>query len=161
MDGECRIMLICALIGAVGLFRLSCHVWNSGAQNAEPPGITVRSEILTIYASNTLIDFARAHPDIDSNDKLVRLIREAKLNVWFAVLARNHQADGKFVDILFAYRPGERPESFETTRAIHCALAGKPFDLDKAAVPAPEIQLLEDEMMVKEPVEGLRELLMH
>jgi hypothetical protein len=87
------------------------------------------------------------------------LIRKAKLNVWFAILARNHQADVKFVDILFTYRPGEHPESFETTRAILCALAGKPFDSDKAAVPAPEIQVLEDEMMEKEPVEGLQELL--
>jgi hypothetical protein len=71
MDGERRIMLICALIGAVGLFRLSCHVWNSSAGNAKQPGITVRSEILIIYASDTLIDFARAHPDIDSNHKLL------------------------------------------------------------------------------------------
>jgi hypothetical protein len=87
------------------------------------------------------------------------LIREAKLNVWFAVLARDHQADGKFVDIPFAYRPGEHPEPFDTTRAILCTLAGKPFDPDKAAVPAHEIQVLEDEMMEKEPIKGLQELL--
>jgi len=96
-------MAICTLMGAAGLFLFGRHVWNASAPEREPPGITVRSEILTIYAPKALIDFAKAHPEITTNDELVRLIRQAKLNVWFAIVARNHQANGNFADVAIWY----------------------------------------------------------
>jgi hypothetical protein len=45
------------------------------------PGITVRSEILTIYAPRALIIFAKSHPEIATNDELVKRIREDQLRV--------------------------------------------------------------------------------
>src|SRR5580693_8170669 len=111
-------MALCALLGVAGLFLFGRHVWNAGARQPEPPGITVRSEILTIYAPKALIDFAKAHPEITTNDELMRLIREAKLNVWFATLTRNHQANGFFTDVPVWYRPGARPECFDNAKAV-------------------------------------------
>jgi hypothetical protein len=99
MSVERLMMALCALIGAAALFFFGRHVWNSGAPQTEPPGITVRSEVLTIYAPQALVDFAKAHPEITTNDELVRLIREAKLNVWFASVARLHQANGNLADV--------------------------------------------------------------
>jgi hypothetical protein len=80
MRVERLIMALCALTGAAGLFLFGRHVWNAGAPREEPPGYTVRSEIRTIYAPKALIVFAKAHPEITTNDELVRLIRQAKLN---------------------------------------------------------------------------------
>ena len=97
------------------LFFFGRHVWNSGAPQLEPAGITVSSDVLTIYAPQALVDFAKAHPEITTNDELVRLIREAKLNVWFAIVGRLYQANGTFADVSASYRPGERPECFATT----------------------------------------------
>jgi len=64
------IMALCTLMGASGHFLFGRHVWNASAPQAELPGITVRSEILTIYAPKALIDFAKAHPEITTNDEL-------------------------------------------------------------------------------------------
>ena len=99
MRVERLIIALCALIGVAGLLFFGRHVWNASAPQRDPPGITVRSEILTIYAPKALIDFAKAHPEITTNDELVRLIREAKLNVWFASVARLHQANGNLADV--------------------------------------------------------------
>src|SRR6516225_5962258 len=109
MSVERLIMALCALMGTAGLFLFGRHVWNAGAPQTEPSGITIGSEIVTIYAPKALIDFAKAHPEITPNDELVRLIREAKLNVWFATVGRNHQASGIFSDLAVCYRPGKRP----------------------------------------------------
>jgi hypothetical protein len=87
MRVERPIMALCALLGVVGLFLFGRHVWNVSAPQTEPSGIAIRSEILTIYAPKALIDFAKAQPEITTNDELVRRIREAKLNVWFATVA--------------------------------------------------------------------------
>jgi hypothetical protein len=54
--------------------------------------MTVRSEIVTIYGPRGRIEIATAHAEIATNDQLVRLIREAKLNLWFARVVGNHQA---------------------------------------------------------------------
>ena len=89
-------MALCALIGAATLVLFGHHVWNAGAPQREPSGITVRSEILTIYAPRALIDFAKAQPGITTNDQLTRLICEAPIHIWFSIVARNHQADGNF-----------------------------------------------------------------
>ena len=124
MNIERLVIALGALIGAAGLFLFGRHVWNAGAPQTEPSGITIRSEILTIYAPKALIDFAKAHPEITTNDELVRLIREAKLNVWFATVTRLHQANGFFTDVPIWYRPGERPECFDNAKAVLLTLAG-------------------------------------
>ncbi len=162
MRVEQLILALCALTGVAGLFSFGRHVWKSSAPQAEPPGITVRSEVLTIYASKALIDFAKAHPEITTNDELVRLIREAKLNAWFATVTRNHQADGLFVDVPISYRPGERPECFDNVKAVLRTLAGNrpgPGTVDYAGYANAKIEVIEDAMMEMEPVEGLRQLL--
>ncbi len=135
------------------------QVWNAGARQREPPGITVRSEILTIYAPKALIDFAKAHPDITTNDELVRLIREAKLNVWFAIVARHHQANGFFTDVPIWYRPGERPECFDNTKAVLLTLAGNHPGPSTVDFTNAKTEIIEDAMMEMEPVDGLRQLL--
>jgi hypothetical protein len=159
MRVERPIMALCALMGVAGLFLFGRHVWNAGAPQTEPSGITTRSEILTIYASKALIDFARAHPEITTNDELVRLIREAKLDVWFAVVGRNHQANAHFTDVAVAYRPGERPECFDNTKAVLLALGGKRPGPGTVAFTNAKTAIIEDAMMGVEPVEGLRQLL--
>jgi hypothetical protein len=74
MKVEQMIMARCTLMGVAALFSFDRHVWKSGAHQTEPAGIALRSEILTIYAPKALIEFAKAHPEITTNDELVRLI---------------------------------------------------------------------------------------
>ncbi len=159
MNVERLVIALVAIIGVAGLFLFGRHVWNAGAQQREPPGLTVRSEILTIYAPKALIDFAKAHPEITTNDELVRLIREAKLNVWFAIVARNHQANGIVADIPIWYRPGERPECFDHAKAVLLALAGNRPGLGTVDYTNARTEVIEDAMMEMEPMEGLRQLL--
>jgi len=161
MRVERLIMAICTLMGAAGLFLFGRHVWNASAPEREPPGITVRSEILTIYAPKALIDFAKAHAEITTNDELVRLIREAKLNVWFATVIRNHQANGIFADVPIWYRPGERPECFDNAQVALLTLAGNPPGPVTVDNRNAKTEVIEDAMMEMEPMKGLRQLLTH
>jgi hypothetical protein len=146
-------------MGAAGLFLFGRHIWNANAPQTEPSGITVRSEILTIYAPKALIDFAKAHPEITTNDELVRLIREAKLNVWFAIAARHHQASGNFADVAISYRPGERPECFGDAKAVLLTLAGNPPVSGTVTYRNAKTEVIEDATMEMEPVDGLRQLI--
>jgi hypothetical protein len=157
-----RLMMpICALIGAAGLFLFGRHVWTASAPQPEPSGIADSSEILTVYAPQALIEFAKAHPEIATNDELVRLIREAKLNVWFATVARLHQANGFFTDIPIWYRPGERPECFDDAKAALRMLAGDRRGAGIVAYTNARTEVIDDAMMKIEPAEGLRQLLTH
>jgi hypothetical protein len=159
MRGERLIMALCALVGAAGLLLFGRHVWNARAPQTEPSGITIRSEILVIYAPKALIEFAKAHPEIATNDELLRLIRQAKLNVWFATVGRNYQANGKFAEVAMSYRPGERPECFDNTKAVLLTLAGNRSVPGTVAYRNAETEVIEDAMMEMEPVDGLRQLL--
>jgi hypothetical protein len=159
MRVERLIMALCALMGAAGLFFFGRHVWNASAPETEPSGVTIRSEVLTIYAPKALIDFAKAHHEITTNDELVRLIRQAKVNVWFAIVGRNHQANGNFTDVAYSYRPGERPEWFDTTKAVLLTLAGNRPGPGAVAYTSARIEVIEDAMMEMAPVEGLSQLL--
>ena len=89
----------------------------------------------------------------------MRLIREAKLNVWFAIVARNHQANGNFTDVAISYRPGERPECFDNTKAVLLTLAGNRPGPGTVAFTKAKTEVIEDAMMEMEPVDGLRQLL--
>src|SRR5271166_5743184 len=159
MRVERLIITLCALMGAAGLFLFARHVWNDSAPQSEPSGITIRSEILTIYAPKALIDFAKAHPEISTNDELVRLIREAKLNVWFATVARNHQANGNFADVPIWYRPGERPECFDIAKAVLLTLAGNRPGSGTVAYTNARTEVIDDAVIEMEPMEGLTQLL--
>jgi hypothetical protein len=159
MTAERLVIALGALIGAAGLFLFGRHVWNASVPQPEPSGIAIRSEILTIYAPKALIDFAKAHPEITTNDELVRLIREAKLNVWFATVTRLHQANGFFTDIPIWYRPGERPECFEHVKAVLLTLAGNRPGPGTVAYRNAKTEVIDDAMMKMEPAEGLRQLL--
>jgi hypothetical protein len=161
MRVERLITALGALIGAAGLFLFGRHVWNASVPQTEPSGITIRSEILTVYAPQALIEFAKAHPDIATNDELVRLIREAKLNVWFATVTRLHQANGFSTDIPIWYRPGERPECFDIAKAVLLALAGNPPRLGIMDYTNARTEVIDDAMMEMEPAERLRQLLTH
>ena len=157
--GERFAPALVALLGAMALFSFGRHVWNAGASRTEPPKLIVRSEFRTIYAPRRIIDFARAHPAIATNDELVRLVREARLEAWFGVVFRCYQSNGDVVDLPVAIRPGENPHDFENTRGVLCLLAG-----DTAGSPAGdptnlEIEVIEDALMSMEPVEGLRQVL--
>jgi hypothetical protein len=156
---ERLIIALCALIGVAGLLLFGRRVWNAGAPQTEPSGITVRSEMLTIYAPKALIDFAKVHAEITTNDELVRLIREAKLNVWFATVTRQHHANGIFADVPIWYRPGERPESFVDTKAVLLTLAGNRPRPGTTTYTNAKTEVIEDAMMEMEPVDGLRQLL--
>ena len=156
---ESFVLAFVALLGAMALVSFGRHVWNASVPRTEPSGIAVRSEILTIYAPKALIDFAKAHPETPTNDDLVRLIREAKLKVWFATVARNPQAGGIFADVAICYRPGERPECFDHTKGVLLTLAGhrpRPGTVDYTNA---TIEVIDDAMMEMEPMAGLRQLL--
>jgi len=159
MRVERLIMALCTLMGAANRFLFGRHVWNASAPQTEPSGITIRSEILTIYAPKALIDFAKAHPEITTNDELVRLIRKAKLNVWFAIVARLHQANGFFTDIPIWYRPGERPECFDDAKAVLPTLAGNHPGPGIMAYANARTEVIDDAMMEMDPAEGVRQLL--
>ena len=112
-----------------------------------------------IYAPKRIIDFAGAHPAIATNDELARLVRAAGLEAWFGVVFRCYQDNGDVVDISVAVRPGEHPQDFGNTRGVLGLLAG-----DAAGSPAAdrtnvEIEVIEDALMNREAVEGLRRVL--
>jgi hypothetical protein len=159
MRVERLIIALCALMGATGLFLFGRHLWDAGAAQQEPPGITVSSEIQTIYAPNALIDFAKAHPEITTNDELERLIREAKLNVWFATVTRLHRTSGFFTDIPIWYRPGERPECFDEAKAALRMLAGDRRGPGIMVYTNARTEVIDDAMMEMDPAEGVRQLL--
>jgi hypothetical protein len=159
MKVERLIMAVCALMGAAGLLLFGRHLWNASVPQPEPSGIAVRSEILTIYAPKALIDFAKAQAEITTNDELVRLIREAKLNVWFATVTRMHQANGFFTDVPIWYRPGERPECFGDVKAFLLTLGGNRPGPGTVAYTNTKTEVIDDAMMEMEPVTGLRQLL--
>ena len=148
-----------ALLGAMALVSFARHVWNAGASRSEPPGLTVRSEIRTVYAPKRIIDFARAHPAIATKDELVRLVREARLEAWFGVVFRCYQSNGDVLDLPVAVRPGEDPWFFENTRGVLCLLAGDAAGSPTADRTDVEIEVIEDALMNLEPVEGLRRVL--
>jgi hypothetical protein len=148
-----------ALLGAMALFSFGRHVWNAGASRSEPPCLTVRSEIRTVYAPKRIIDFAKAHPAIATNDELVRLVREARLEAWFGIVFRYYRGNGDVDDLPVAVRPGENPQDFESTGGVLCLLAG-----DAAGSPAAdrtnvEIDVIDEALMSMEPIEGLRRVL--
>ncbi len=91
----------------------------------------------------------------------MRLIREAKLNVCFATVTRNHQSNGMFADVAISYRPGEKNEYFDNAKAVLLTLAGNrpgPGIMDYTNA---RTEVIEDAMMEMEPMEGLRQLLAH
>ena len=159
MNVERLVIALGALIGAAALFFFGRHVWNSGAPQLEPAGITVSSDVLTIYAPQALVDFAKAHPEITTNDELVRLLREAKLNVWFATVTRHHQANALFADVGLWYRPGERPECFDHEKAVLLMLAGNRPGPGTVDLSNAKTEVVEDAMMELEPEDGLQQLL--
>jgi hypothetical protein len=148
-----------ALLGAMALVSFGRQVWQAGASRSEPPVLIIRSEFRTIYASKGVIDFARAHPAIATNDELVRLVREARLGAWFGVVFRTYQDNGDVVDIAMAIRPGERPGDFGNTRGVLCLLAGKPTGSPAVDRTSVEIEVIEDALMNMEPVDGLKRVL--
>jgi hypothetical protein len=160
MRVERLIMALCALIGVAGLFLFGRHVWNASAPQPEPSGITIRTEIVTIYAPKALVDFAKEHREITTNDELVRLIREAKLDVWFATVTRHHQANALFADVGLWYRPGERPECFDHEKAVLLTLAGNRPGPGTVDLSNAKTEVVEDAMMELEPEDGLQQLLL-
>src|SRR5262249_6472188 len=141
------VLAVVALIGAMALVSFGRHVWEAGASRNEPPGLIVRSEIRTIYAPRAIIDFARAHPAIATNDELVRRVREARLETWFGVVFRDYQSNGEVVDLPVAIRPGEDPLGFENTRAVLGLLAGYAARSPAADPADVEIEVIEDALM--------------
>ena len=152
-------MPICLLMAASGLFLFGRHVWHSGGHKTEMPGITVKSEILTIYAPSALIRFAKTHPEIATNDEPLQLLREEQLSLWFAVAVRNYQADGIVANVAASYRPGAMPEYFDNTKAVLLTLARNPPGPGAVDFTKAEIVVIEDTMMELGPVQGLRRLL--
>jgi hypothetical protein len=159
MRVERLIMAFCALLGVAGLLSFGRHVWNAGASRSEPSNLAVRWELRTIYAPRRIIDFARTHPALATNDELARLVREARLEAWFGVVFRCYQGNGDVVDLPVAVRPGEHPGFFENTRDVLCLVAGDAAGSPTADPTDVEIEVIEDALMDMEPVEGLRRVL--
>jgi hypothetical protein len=142
----------------MALVSFGRHVWHAGADQTEPSGISVSSEVLTNYAPQALIDFAKAHPGITTNDELVRVTREAKLNVWFAIVTRHHQANGVITDVPILYRTGERGD-FGIVQPVLLTLAGKGPAAGPEAYANAKIEVVDDAKIDEDPLKGLRELL--
>jgi hypothetical protein len=153
---ELFVLAFVALLGVMALVSFGRRVWKAGASRSEPPNFLVRSEFRTIYAPKRIIDFARAHPAIATNDELVRLVREARLEAWFGVVFRCYQSNGDVVDLPVAVRLGEQPQYFENTRGVLCLLAGDATGSPAANRTDIEIEVIEDALMEMEPVEGLK-----
>ena len=149
---------MCLLVAASGLFLFGRHVWKSGSEMTETSGITVKSEILTIFAPRALIVFAENYPEIATNDELVQRLREEQLSVWFAVGFRNYQADGNIAQIEASYRPGARPEFFDNTKAVLLTLAGNPPESGAVSFTNARIVVIDDPLIEMEPAEALRQI---
>jgi hypothetical protein len=143
----------------MALVSFGRHIWDAGVGRSEPPSIVVRSEMRTIYAPRAIIEFARAHPEVATNDELVRMVHEARLEAWFGVVFRSYQGNGDAVDLPVAVRPGEDPLFFENTRGVLCLLAGGAAGSPAADPTDVEIEVIEDALMNTEPVEGLKRVL--
>ena len=81
--------------------------------------------------------------------------------MWFAIVARNHQANGNFADVAIWYRLGERPECFDNAKAALRMLAGDRRGPGIMAYTNARTEVIDDAMMKIEPAEGIRQLLTH
>ena len=152
------VLPLVALLGAMGLYSFARHVGDAGASRSPDgsgPGLTVRSEIRTIYAPKGIIDFARAHPAIATNDELVRLVRERGSKYGSASCSGTIKATETWLTSRWR-SDRERTRWSSRTRGACCAyLAG-----DAAGSPAAdrknvEIEVIEDALMSMEARRGI------
>jgi hypothetical protein len=81
--------------------------------------------------------------------------------VCFAIVGGHFLANGRFVEVSAAYRPGERPKCFDNVEAVPRTLAGNRTGPGIMAYTNAKTEVIDDAMVAIEPVDGLRQLLTH
>jgi hypothetical protein len=121
-------LIAASVIGICGLIRFGYFVAD---QNAKQQGvgddIIIRSEILTLYASQALMDFSQNHDlsAIASRAQLICLIEcEGLQQTWYGSTVRLYQANGQSRDTSGVGCLTE--SSFVHTLAVLQTLAGRP-----------------------------------
>jgi hypothetical protein len=145
-------LVAAALIGAAGLFLYGRSVWRAGSPSLNRYSPTIHQELLALYAPAALIEFARAHGSIATNDELLRLLDQAGLrNCWMVAVNRGRQKNGQVTTTPMVIHLGRHDYLFVLSRDYLHALAGNPRDVQIVVIP--------EDLLAKEPVEALAELL--
>lgn len=99
--------------------------------------------------------FAKAHPDIPTNEELRRLIEQDGLQgEWIGVVTLFHHRSGKTSTVAMAITLGQHDAFFPLTIRYLKAIAGTP-DEKHAGVP---ILVIPDDLEGTEPMGAMREL---
>ena len=150
-------LLTAALVGACGLYRFWQFV-------SDPPAklhkIKVEERLLRIYTFKSLVDFAKKHPVLETNDELALMIEQDGMQkYWLATLVRWHQWDNADIETSYnplIIHPGRRADQFLQNRAFLKTLAGNPPDDYHANA---EIVVVPEHLVAIEPGEALMEVL--
>lgn len=119
-----------------------------------------QSEILTVYAPQALIDFARNNRNITSQEVLLQKLEQEGLSkVWLATKTKLDHTDGTSIIVPLAFRPGERPMNLDETCAAMETLAGDPPRTDAMDCSRAEVVPIDDATGALGPFEGMRKLL--
>ena len=150
------------LVGICCLIRFGYFVAKHDAkQERGGDEAIIRAELLTLYASQALIDFCKNHDvsAIASRDELMCLIEcEAMQTRWYGSTVRLFQADGRSRDssgLGFLTEPG-----FSHTLAVLQTLAGRPPRTSKLDYSRARIVVISRELENEEPLCVLEQLLM-
>ncbi len=155
-------LIAAALVGIGCLVRFGDFVANHNAKQEQvEDDAVVRAEILTLYASQGLIDFCTDHDlsAIAGRDELMCLIEcEGLENSWYGSTVRLFQANGRSWDssgLGFL-----TDSSFRHNLAVLQTLAGRPPQAPKLDYSRARIVIIPRQLENEEPLLALEELLM-
>jgi hypothetical protein len=148
-----------ALLGAIFLYQLAKRVEQNAIGPADGPFGIAKSEVLTIHATARLIDFARSHGSFDTNDDLVRSLRESNLEgTWCSLEIRDTMDDGGLQTWSRFIRPGEHDLMLSWSKSALDTLAGRPPNLPAFDFRNAEIFVIDESYMQRDPFDAVEEL---
>jgi hypothetical protein len=153
-------MVAAALLGVAWLAWLGQSVLRVRPDDG-PPEVPLRTVGEALYASEALIDFARAHdPEgIASQEELMGLLRDAGQDkAWLYLCLRFDMDSGRVRRMGYIYRPDKDPFRFLTVRALLTILAGKPFESEHADFSTIEVIPIPDRLLTDDPRQTLKSL---
>jgi hypothetical protein len=155
-------LVAAALVGIGCLVRFGHSVANHNAKHEQvKDDAIVRAEILTLYASQRLIDFCRNHDlcAIASRDELMCLIEcDGLENSWYGSTVRLFQANGRSRDS--SGWGSLTDSSFRHNLAVLRTLAGRPPQTPKLDYSRAKIVVIPHQRENEDPLMVLEQLLM-
>ena len=162
-------MLIVLAVGIIGLYRLSIHVTRH-AQLVDPSnrpgsGTIVRSELIHVWLPPTLSELAR----LQSESPVVRTHKELQEylaqrdgeKLWYAIVARAHQVDGRVIDLTFIRWPYDEGYSFKDMLDILATAAGNLPGGPEGDYAKASVDIMGPDLLKHDPREVVADLIEH